>query len=731
MNPQSVVDEIRARLQLGQGTPTLLLAVVESDTTLPAIRDLLLSILRAAPIAVADLGSCESSSGPARWAEQTRSTPGAAFALTFVPKGPLAVAAFSRVLNAERGLLRSLAGPTILFVSRDTEKGLRSRSPDFFTWIASAYELPAAEELKAIAGHAGVPEANIALRAPAEEPIRFLHISDIHLRPQRVKKYDQDRVLGGLIAFLERDRAAFPLDLIFVTGDLAQSGRAEEYSLVADLLRKIMEITGVPAERVFVVPGNHDVDRDVGKWLLRTLARDEEAVAFFTEPASRKFHEQKLAAYKQQMSTLLGEGRAHGLGVGAGAVESLEIKGSRLSIASFNSAWFAQGDDDNGKLWLGEPSVEHALDRVDDLDSHFAIALMHHPFDYLHDVERDTVERWFERGFDLVLRGHLHANKTRSIASQRGGFVEVAGPATYQGSQWPNGCFLGEIRARSRTVRLRPYAYASGPDPWVLDTKVFPDDDKEGYCREFTVPEKRRLGSVASRALRNAAEQAVKLSSPLTQRRIAQQMASSGATTAPGDAVARPHAQARTLADSPELWTEVLDHNTSGYTLVQAIVQEAQTKQWGSKRIAYGTDPNAFEEALVLSGRLFLEVTSKLRVRDRSLREQDAKTALATALGILTDAVVVSDLPIGGSMRADIVLGRDTGFAKAHVIELKTAASKRTDVSGLAQLERYLVVGSFEQGALVLLGKLPSTETEPRIEHTRTPGGKDVLLVHL
>lgn len=60
------------------------------------------------------------------------------------------------------------------------------------------------------------------------------------------------------------------------------------------------------------------------------------------------------------------------------------------------------------------------------------------------------------------------------IASQRGGYVEVAAPAAYQGSQWPNGCFLGEIRPKARTVRLRPYAYAAGPDPWVLDTKELP-----------------------------------------------------------------------------------------------------------------------------------------------------------------------------------------------------------------------------------------------------------------
>ena len=72
-----------------------------------------------------------------------------------------------------------------------------------------------------------------------EDPIRFLHISDLHLRPAVVKRYDQDRVLRGLIEFLIRDREGFPLDLIFITGDLAHSGKAAEYALVVELLQKL------------------------------------------------------------------------------------------------------------------------------------------------------------------------------------------------------------------------------------------------------------------------------------------------------------------------------------------------------------------------------------------------------------------------------------------------------------------------------------------------------------
>jgi predicted MPP superfamily phosphohydrolase len=493
MTVLSSLIELRARLQL-QGSETLVLAVAEDDARVDATRDVVAAFLRAEAMALVDLGACASDEGPVRWVEDMQpAPPGAVGILTFVPATSLAGGAFARRLNAEREWLRRLAAPVVLVVSRAMELVLRRNAPDFFTWIARSYDLSPFDELAPLAGRE--PEAGASA---AEPPIRFLHLSDLHLRPQRIRRYDQDHVLRGLLEFLERDRAAFPLDLIFITGDLAFGGKPEEYALVRELLARLADATGVPAARTFVVPGNHDVDREVGRWLLRTLPSREAAAAFFVEPEARRFHAEKVAAYQRALGPALGPARPLGLAVGAEAVEQVEIRGVRIAVASFNSAWFAQGDDDREKLWIGGPTVEQASDAIAAGEAQFAVALLHHPLDQLHELDREDVEPWFDRSFDLVLRGHLHRNRTQSIATQRGGHVEVAAPAAYQGSPWQNGCFLGEIRAAARTVRLRPYTYAAGPDPWVIDPKVFPDDSADGHCRTFTVPEKRRARGAAA-----------------------------------------------------------------------------------------------------------------------------------------------------------------------------------------------------------------------------------------
>ncbi|HEU4407174.1 MAG TPA: metallophosphoesterase [Polyangiaceae bacterium] len=730
MSAEARLEELRARVSLARGA-TLLLAVVANDAALDESRRLLCDLLRAAPLSVVDLGAQGYESGPGRWAELTRGAAADAFVLSAAPKGPLSVSAFTRLLNAERELLRGLAGPTVLVVSAQTEKALRQGAPDFFTWLAQTYALPEPEALSSSAQKLGAAPAAAAADAPAEEPIRFLHLSDVHLRPDRVKRYDQDRVLGGLVEFLRRDRESFPLDLVFITGDLAQSGRADEYALVADLLRELLDATGVPPERTFAVPGNHDVDRGVGRWLLRTLSRDEESIAFFEDEQSRAFHAQKFEAYGKALRGALGDGRPLGLGVGEGAVETVEVRGAKVAVASLNSAWFCQGDDDQGKLWLGEANVDRAAQRVHDEGAAFAVALMHHPFDYLHEDERENVERYLERGFDLVLRGHLHKDKARAVLSARGGFVEVAAPAAYQGSQWPNGCFLGEIRPRQRTVRLRPYAYASGADPWVLDTKVFPDDAHDGHCHTYPVAEKRRWAGSFTRHLQRAAREALRSAGPEVQREIASQIGlaapSAGASVEHWRPITR---YASSLVDDPAFWW-IVRANPSANALAHAV-RDWSAKTFSKRRITT-SDPHFLEHALWEVAQGFTELTKGERSVRRFLYQLPEEHLGSVLHGLLISVLdgPVSDDPFSSK----IVVGTDGEPATRRAVigvRKTTLSFKHMWVKkGLAWLDQQLDASGGAYGALVLLGDSQPRKKPTQLEHVKTPAGRDVLLLHL
>lgn len=599
----ALVGELEARIGLSRGTPTLLLMIVRDDQSLTETARHLSALLGRSALKLYQIDGAAAKEGPARWAEESRGATADAFLVAVAPVGPLAARGAAKLFNAQRQNLRDLAGPLLLLLSKKDEAQIRETAPDFFSWVAQSYEAPSLEALIALSVERGVVEPEP--EKPAEIPVRFLHLSDLHLRPAPGKRYDQGRVLKGLIALLARDRAEFPLDLIFITGDLAFAGVAEEYAVVEQFLADLVEATGVPGERIFVVPGNHDVDRKTSKWLLRTLTSDDESTDFFINDASRIWHAHKFDAYRTSMSKVVGANRPLGLGVGPDAVEIVEIRGQRIAVASFNSAWFAHDDSDTGKLWLGEANLDGAVDRIEqESEVSLAVALMHHPTETLSELEREPVERLLERSFDVVLRGHLHREKTRVLQGQRGSYLEVAAPASYQGSQWPNGCFLGELFPTGRKVQLRPYTFSSGADPWVLDAKVFPDDEKDGYRHTFRLGERQTRSLGLRAAVKKGVDATLAAASPEDLR------AAEVAMSAPSDqrsAQRNPNSASNLRAknfvlraDQVDLWTTLSREGSSplhGH-LKDHVARQLIKLVPASSDLLSGTDPELLTKAL-------------------------------------------------------------------------------------------------------------------------------------
>ena len=91
-------------------------------------------------------------------------------------------------------------------------------------------------------------------------PISWLHVSDIHMNVRDA--WSQDVVLAAMCRRIEKLREdGLAADFILATGDLAFSGKAAEYALARDFFEALFKASGVPKERIFCVPGNHDIDR--------------------------------------------------------------------------------------------------------------------------------------------------------------------------------------------------------------------------------------------------------------------------------------------------------------------------------------------------------------------------------------------------------------------------------------------------------------------------------------
>ena len=143
----------------------------------------------------------------------------------------------------------------------------------------------------------------------------LLHISDIHFQaPLCNTTMDPDLPYRtALITDLETNRRDVgEVGAILVTGDIAFHGRESEYTAALAWIKRVAKACGCPIERVFVVPGNHDVDRAVisGKASVRNAhkavlgldnpkQRDKEFLTQLMDPEVRKVLLDPMQAYNK------------------------------------------------------------------------------------------------------------------------------------------------------------------------------------------------------------------------------------------------------------------------------------------------------------------------------------------------------------------------------------------------------------------------------------------------
>lgn len=96
--------------------------------------------------------------------------------------------------------------------------------------------------------------------------MRLLHVSDIHFNhPDCTVGFDADSIYRAALLRDVEDQCGGgrSVSAIFVTGDIAYKALKEEYDAAKQWLADLVGRSGCPEKRVFIVPGNHDVNQKV------------------------------------------------------------------------------------------------------------------------------------------------------------------------------------------------------------------------------------------------------------------------------------------------------------------------------------------------------------------------------------------------------------------------------------------------------------------------------------
>lgn len=203
---------------------------------------------------------------------------------------------------------------------------------------------------------------------------------------------------------------------ILIGGDIAFKGAPEEYETALVWIRELAAVAGCPLERVFVVPGNHDVDRGV---IQRTPATRNVQAAI--SRASAGHRERELRTQIMDVDTgraLLAPISAYNefakllncqvylpdrlywkqdLDLGHGVI--LRVHGLTSTLLSGTA-----GDDTRDSLYLSP--LQTVLDPADDVVN---LVLCHHPPDWF--IDGDDVNDAICGRAAIHMFGHKHRQR--------------------------------------------------------------------------------------------------------------------------------------------------------------------------------------------------------------------------------------------------------------------------------------------------------------------------------
>ena len=351
----------------------------------------------------------------------------------------------------------------------------------------------------------------------------LLHISDIHFR-YPLCQTEQDPELpfrNELVSHAAQKASEFgDVDAILVTGDIAFRGIRKEFEAAATWLELLANAVGCKKHRIYVVPGNHDVDRsqfdkvegarDAVAGIANAdsdEAREDELIAQLNAGGDRLFtavsdFNQFAAKYDCQLSS----GRPCW-----GTILRIDHR-TLVRLYGLNSTLISgiNGTDRKGELFMGAPQL--AISRAPGTVN---LVMAHHPPEWMSD--QDDIDTRLLGAPNIVLFGHRHVQKVRR--DMGGPIVLFAGSVNpdRRESGWEPAYNFLELSSvdkdgeRSVEVSVFQFRWQSNPNGFVPKYNF---DTKE-YCFRHTIAvipgEATTLGSEAPAAQTEKSEKEVEV----------------------------------------------------------------------------------------------------------------------------------------------------------------------------------------------------------------------------
>lgn len=243
--------------------------------------------------------------------------------------------------------------------------------------------------------------------------LKILHLSDIHFYSFGENEHlDLDHDLRNELKNDLRQlmNVIQSVDVLLIGGDIAFSGKREEYDKASVWIKEICEITKCKEENVLVVPGNHDIKRSSISPLLKRSQEivkkatcqneiNKEVCVFLSDKSAYNLLTAPFEDYlnfAQKYGSIPKDQYLYW-------EKDFPIESIILRVRGINSAFASNDTDDENTSKVALSEYQTILKREDDI---IYLILCHHPPQWLCDGE--DVDRALCARANIHLYGHMH-----------------------------------------------------------------------------------------------------------------------------------------------------------------------------------------------------------------------------------------------------------------------------------------------------------------------------------
>lgn len=290
--------------------------------------------------------------------------------------------------------------------------------------------------------------------------VKILHLSDFHYKKDNPIDFN---ATANKIAESTKGQS---IDFIVFSGDLVfKDYGVDTYQIVFDMFFKpILKNFGLTEERLLIVPGNHDMNRDdelqVITDALSNIKNNEELERFCNSKDQIMLSMNRFINFNGFFQNLFSK---------EADVSDFYISyvrnanGKRYGFVGLNSAWRCYDSiKDRGNLLFPMSQAREAFLKVKDCDIIFCA--MHHNFSDFKDFIAQDLEDVVNDNAHVLFTGHYHKMGAQAISTGDIGIIHSIAPATYnrgdKSSQY--GYCILDIDEDELELKETPYYLVNG-----------------------------------------------------------------------------------------------------------------------------------------------------------------------------------------------------------------------------------------------------------------------------